>query len=498
MIPFRCKRDLPVVWRAHIGLDLPNDLARRRGTSCAATSSAADALRVLARGVRVGGARPRPRRDHPAVDRRVLAQEPGARLHRHRGDPASQRARGRRGPGRRRRRSSGSTGAPALVQRRARCTEAQPLRLDTPLVTQVSRWDRLKDPLGVMHGVRRARADRQRGAPGARRARRRGGRRRSRGRRGARRGRGAPGRTLPTEVRREGAPAGLPMEDADENAAIVNALQRRSDVVVQKSLAEGFGLTVSEAMWKGAPRRRRRGRRHPGPDRGRRDRLPGRPARPRRVRPPRGRAARRPADRRAHRRRGPGARARPLPRAAPPRAVGRPARARPLRGLLGQALGGMPGLILLDSSHQYAHTLRELDLWVPRMAPGSLLLAHDTSTFATTFDSTGEGGVQRAFDEWLPAHPEAAFVSLNRHVAPGDPGTGLAYMDGCGLGILQQDWPKGPARACRCCGAPQGPRGPGGRPRARSARRSARRACPRRSSRTPRPARHSSSSRVAV
>ena len=44
--------------------------------------------------------------------------------------------------------------------------------------------------------------------------------------------------------------AALPMTDAEENAAIVNALQRRADVVVQKSLAEGFGLTVAEAMWK--------------------------------------------------------------------------------------------------------------------------------------------------------------------------------------------------------------------------------------------------------
>ena len=43
------------------------------------------------------------------------------------------------------------------------------------------------------------------------------------------------------------------MGDTDENAVIVNALQRRADVVVQKSLAEGFGLTVSEAMWKGRP-----------------------------------------------------------------------------------------------------------------------------------------------------------------------------------------------------------------------------------------------------
>jgi trehalose synthase len=43
------------------------------------------------------------------------------------------------------------------------------------------------------------------------------------------------------------------MEDQEENAAIVNALQRHSTIVVQKSLAEGFGLTVAEAMWKARP-----------------------------------------------------------------------------------------------------------------------------------------------------------------------------------------------------------------------------------------------------
>jgi trehalose synthase len=43
------------------------------------------------------------------------------------------------------------------------------------------------------------------------------------------------------------------MDDLDENAAMVNALQRRADVVVQKSVAEGFGLTVAEAMWKQRP-----------------------------------------------------------------------------------------------------------------------------------------------------------------------------------------------------------------------------------------------------
>jgi len=45
----------------------------------------------------------------------------------------------------------------------------------------------------------------------------------------------------------------LPMEDLEENGAMVNAIQRRADVIVQKSLAEGFGLTVAEAMWKARP-----------------------------------------------------------------------------------------------------------------------------------------------------------------------------------------------------------------------------------------------------
>jgi trehalose synthase len=45
----------------------------------------------------------------------------------------------------------------------------------------------------------------------------------------------------------------LPMDDVDENARIVNALQRYAAVVVQKSLVEGFGLTVTEPMWKGRP-----------------------------------------------------------------------------------------------------------------------------------------------------------------------------------------------------------------------------------------------------
>jgi trehalose synthase len=45
----------------------------------------------------------------------------------------------------------------------------------------------------------------------------------------------------------------IPMDDVDENAYLVNALQRYAAVVVQKSLIEGFGLTVTEPMWKAKP-----------------------------------------------------------------------------------------------------------------------------------------------------------------------------------------------------------------------------------------------------
>jgi trehalose synthase len=38
-----------------------------------------------------------------------------------------------------------------------------------------------------------------------------------------------------------------------QDSALVNALQSLSAVVLQKSIREGFGLTVTEAMWKGTP-----------------------------------------------------------------------------------------------------------------------------------------------------------------------------------------------------------------------------------------------------
>lgn len=56
---------------------------------------------------------------------------------------------------------------------------------------------------------------------------------------------------LPHETRTRVHLACTPMADPDVAVAIVNAVQRDAAVVVQKSLAEGFGLTVAEARWKG-------------------------------------------------------------------------------------------------------------------------------------------------------------------------------------------------------------------------------------------------------
>lgn len=126
-------------------------------------------------------------------------------------------------------------------------TEGAPNYTD-PLAIQVSRWDPLKDMVGVMQGFAEQ-ADHSRDAHLM-----------------------LVGPTavaddpesgfvldtvkqawgdLPTHVRRRVHLAVLPMADPVQNAATVNAIQRHSRVVIQKSLAEGFGLTVTEAMYKG-------------------------------------------------------------------------------------------------------------------------------------------------------------------------------------------------------------------------------------------------------
>lgn len=101
-------------------------------------------------------------------------------------------------------------------------------------------------------------------------------------------------------------------------------------------------------------------------------------------------------------------------------------------------LGGPPRLIVLDSSHQYGHTVRELDLWAPTLPVGGLIVLHDTSAFAAQYDSTGHGGAGRAAAEWSAGRDGWAYLSLNGHAEVGARLEDLTYADACGVGILQR------------------------------------------------------------
>jgi trehalose synthase len=111
--------------------------------------------------------------------------------------------------------------------------------LDKPLVTQVSRFDRLKDPLGVIEAFRMAHAY-------------------------------CESRLLLVGGTAADDPEGaqvlaevLAKTDQDPDIIVlclppdshleINAIQRASSIIIQKSLREGFGLTVTEALWKGKP-----------------------------------------------------------------------------------------------------------------------------------------------------------------------------------------------------------------------------------------------------
>jgi trehalose synthase len=121
-----------------------------------------------------------------------------------------------------------------------------------PLVVQVSRWDRLKDMAGVMRGFAGHVAPASGGylvlaGPAVA------------GVTDDPEGAAVFGecllvwRDLPPAIRARVLLVTMPLDDVDENAAMVNALQRHAAVIAQKSLAEGFGLTVAEGMWKGRP-----------------------------------------------------------------------------------------------------------------------------------------------------------------------------------------------------------------------------------------------------
>ena len=251
MIPRLRETGAPLIWRAHVGLDLPNEMAREAWEFLIGYVRQADAwifsrqayawegldetkLAVIEPSIDAFSPK-----NHAmpftAITAVLRASRLGADHH------LAARAVFER--------LDGSVGR---VRRAASLVGESELRLDVPLVVQVSRWDRLKDPLGVIEGFAEhvsdedephlllagpdvaGVADDPEGAEVFAECER-------------------AWHELPTPVRRRVHLALLPMEDADENAVIVNALQRRADVVVQKSLAEGFGLTVSEAMWKARP-----------------------------------------------------------------------------------------------------------------------------------------------------------------------------------------------------------------------------------------------------
>ena len=144
-------------------------------------------------------------------------------------------------------------GSEARVARQAQIYEDVRLTPEDPVVLQVSRWDHLKDPEGVIRGFAEHASAHETGAhliyagPAVEAV--------SDDPEGAQVLQEAIElrESLSDEARRNVHLVCLPMDDAEENAVIVNALQRNASVVVQKSIAEGFGLTVAEAMWKGRP-----------------------------------------------------------------------------------------------------------------------------------------------------------------------------------------------------------------------------------------------------
>lgn len=251
LIPMLKKRlGVPVIWRCHVGIDAPSDLSRRAWSFLRPYIEQADAF-VFSRRAFVweGLEEAKIELIAPVIDAfsaknqeldpsTVAAILAVAGLNENGGAGAPT--------------FIHEDGAPTQVRRPAELLEGRPLRASDPMVLQVSRWDALKDPLGVIKGfvehvaphtdahlvyagpAVEAVADDPEGVQVLGDAR-------------------AYFERLPPEHRERVHLAALPMDDLAENAAIVNALQRRADIVVQKSVAEGFGLTVAEGMWKARP-----------------------------------------------------------------------------------------------------------------------------------------------------------------------------------------------------------------------------------------------------
>jgi trehalose synthase len=249
MVPALRERGLKVVWRCHIGVDRPNDLVRGAWDFLRPYVEQADAYVFSRRdyvwdGLDAGKVwcmppvinpfSPKNQDFAPEVVSSILKAIdliPDGLT----GAPVFER----------------TDGTPGRVERKATVLQEEKIPEDARVAVQVSRWDRLKDPHGLLTmlaehlgdpdlhlvlagpdtgGV----ADDPEGATVYGDA-------------------AETWRRLDPEHRRRAHLLSLPMHDIEENGAMVNAIQRRADVVLQKSLAEGFGLTVAEAMWKRRP-----------------------------------------------------------------------------------------------------------------------------------------------------------------------------------------------------------------------------------------------------
>jgi trehalose synthase len=240
-----------VVWRCHIGAEHPNELVERAWEFLAPHLDAADAcifsrrayVPAWAKGMRTEVIQPSidvfspKNQDMSAEAVRAILSHVGLVV-----DDAVGAATFTR-----------QDGSPGRVDHFCEVlSTGPPPQFDTPTVVQVSRWDRLKDPIGVMTGFAahvagrvdaelilagptvHSVADDPEGAEALDEVE-------------------AAWRELPHGKRSHVHLACIPMVDIEENAVIVNALQRHAAIVVQKSLEEGFGLTVAEAMWKSRP-----------------------------------------------------------------------------------------------------------------------------------------------------------------------------------------------------------------------------------------------------
>ena len=139
-----------VIWRCHIGIDEPNDIARRAWEFLRADVEQADAYVFSREAVRVGG--PRRRQGRRSSRRRSTPSTPRTRSSSPRRSTRSWPPRGSSTAATASRRSSAATAARRASRARPSCSRTRALTTADKIVLQVSRWDRLKDPEGVIRG----------------------------------------------------------------------------------------------------------------------------------------------------------------------------------------------------------------------------------------------------------------------------------------------------------------------------------------------------------